>query len=156
MIAFEKSIGAVVFRQQEGALMFLLLHYRNGHWDFPKGHPEDSEDDEAALRREVREETGLDDLRILPDFKRQIRFFYRAKGQEKQERKENGRFINIAKRVIFYLAETKAENVNISFEHIGYGWLSYADALERVTYPNAKKVLIKANDYLSKITGCKL
>jgi 8-oxo-dGTP pyrophosphatase MutT (NUDIX family) len=154
MIAFEKSVGAVVFRRRgENTVMYLLLHYRNGHWDFPKGHPEEGEDSEQTLRREAQEETGLDDLEILPGFKRQIRFFYRAQDSEKKERQENGKFINIAKLVVFYLAETRTKNVKISFEHTGYEWLGYADALQRITYANAKNVLTKANAHLSKITA---
>ncbi|MFA6973216.1 MAG: NUDIX domain-containing protein [Parcubacteria group bacterium] len=154
MIAFEKSVGGVVFRRRgENTVMFLLLHYRHGHWDFPKGHPEADENDPETLKREVSEETGLEDIEILPDFKRQIRFFYRAKDREREERKKSGQFINIAKRVVFYLAETRTKNVKISFEHTGYAWLCYADALNRITYANSKNVLTKANAHLSKITA---
>ncbi len=40
MISFEKSVGAVIFRKSDGAVMYLLLHYPSGHWDFSKGHME--------------------------------------------------------------------------------------------------------------------
>ncbi len=39
----------------------LLLQYPQGHWDFPKGHVEESDDDHhATARRELGEETGID------------------------------------------------------------------------------------------------
>ena len=38
----------------------LLLLDERGEWDLPGGRPDGGEDHRAALRREVREETGLD------------------------------------------------------------------------------------------------
>lgn len=42
---------------------FLLIS-RNGLWDLPKGHQEDGEDIEITALREVREETGVDELEL--------------------------------------------------------------------------------------------
>lgn len=42
---------------------FLLIR-RNGLWDLPKGHQEDGEDIELTALREVREETGVDELQL--------------------------------------------------------------------------------------------
>ena len=41
------------------ASVLLLLNER-GEWDLPGGRPDPGEDQRAALRREVREETGLE------------------------------------------------------------------------------------------------
>jgi hypothetical protein len=46
------------------------------------------------------------------------------------------------------LAETKEKNVQISFEHIGYEWLPFEEALERLSFQNAKEILKKANEFL--------
>jgi 8-oxo-dGTP pyrophosphatase MutT (NUDIX family) len=43
----------------------LLLIYRRGVWDLPKGHQDPGEDIETCALREVREEVGIDDLRLL-------------------------------------------------------------------------------------------
>ena len=42
---------------------FLMIR-RNGLWDLPKGHQENGEDIRTTAVREVREETGVDDLSI--------------------------------------------------------------------------------------------
>jgi 8-oxo-dGTP pyrophosphatase MutT (NUDIX family) len=48
-------------RRRPGDWLFLMLRaYRN--WDFPKGQVEPGEDPLAAARREVREETLIEDL----------------------------------------------------------------------------------------------
>lgn len=49
--------GAVAMVRREGA----------AHWLFPKGHLDPGEDDEAAARREIMEESGLEDLELLAD-----------------------------------------------------------------------------------------
>lgn len=41
-----------------------LLINRYGLWDLPKGHREDGEDVETTAMREVREETGIDQLEL--------------------------------------------------------------------------------------------
>jgi len=38
--------------------------------------------------------------------------------------------------------------VKVSFEHIGFKWLPYEEAIEKLTFKNAKDILKKANDYL--------
>jgi len=151
MISFEKSVGAVVFRKSDGAVMYLLLHYPSGHWDFSKGHVEKGEKDDDTLCREISEEAGITDLIILPNFSTQIRYFYRAGEEEKQKRKTTGKSANVMKKVVYYLAETKTKNVKISPEHIGFEWLGYKDALARVTYKNGKEVLKKADKHLKSV-----
>ena len=55
------SAGVVVVRRGDsGWLLLMLRAYRN--WDFPKGMVEPGEDPLVAARREVREETLIDDL----------------------------------------------------------------------------------------------
>lgn len=57
------SAGVVVVRRSAGGWRYLLLRVY-GYWDFPKGEVEAEEDPLETARREVGEETGLDDLRF--------------------------------------------------------------------------------------------
>lgn len=151
MLAFEKSVGAVVFRRENNQTKYLLLNHGKDYWNFPKGHIAAKETDEETLRREIEEETGLRDLRILPFFKQQLFYFYRAKGKEREERKKQKRAINIFKRAIFYLVEANNQPVNISSEHTDFIWLEFEGALEKLTYKNSKKVLKQARKEIKKI-----
>lgn len=58
---YRLSAGVVIVRPGPMEWLFLMLRaYRN--WDFPKGMVEPGEDPLIAARREVREETLIDDL----------------------------------------------------------------------------------------------
>ena len=131
----EKSAGAIVFRKEKEPV-YLLLHYEAKHWDFPKGHVEKNETDEQTVRREVAEETGIEDIKLIKGFKERIQYYYKLKSE------------TINKTVNFYLARTNTEKVTISFEHIGFAWLSYEKAMEQLTFKNAKEILEKANEFL--------
>ena len=137
-MARETSVGAVVFRG-DGDRKYLLLHYEAGHWDFPKGNVEKGETPENTALREIREETGIEDIAFIPGFDERIRYFY------KREKK------TIAKEVEFLLAETKSERVKLSSEHTGYEWLGYGEANERITFRNSKDILKKAESFLAKL-----
>lgn len=149
-LSFEKSVGAVVFRRENNQTKYLLLNHGEDYWNFPKGHTEEKETDEETLRREIEEETGLTDIKTWPSFKRRAFYFYQAKGREKAERKSQGKAINIFKKVIFYLAEAKNQEVRVSSEHIGFAWLKFEEALEKLQYKSSKNLLQQARKELKK------
>jgi len=144
----ETSAGAVIFRRENNEIYYLLLHYEAGHWDFPKGHIEKDEKEEDTVKREVAEETGIKDIKIIEGFKEWIKYFYRKTYDLNEDEKKKASWI--FKIVTFYLAETKTKEVKISFEHIGYKWLPYEQAFGQLTFKNAKEVLKKAHHYLAK------
>ena len=56
----------------------LLLQYPQGHWDFPKGHVEESDEDHhATARRELLEETGIEEIEFIPEFVERSEYSYR-------------------------------------------------------------------------------
>jgi bis(5'-nucleosidyl)-tetraphosphatase len=139
-VEWEVSVGSAIFRDTPTGRLYLLLQYPSGHYDFAKGHVEEGETEEETLRRETEEETGINDLTILPQ-RVSIRYYYTAKGNERARREEEGRGIFIFKQVHFYPAKTETAEVRISHEHIGSVWLPFKEAVERVTFENARKVI---------------
>ena len=128
----EKSCGVVLLNSNK---VLLLQHpdtTTSGHWDFPKGHVEKGENELQTALRELKEETGIDNVKIIDDFNHLISYNLLRGGD------------TILKEVVFFLGITNQEKVSISFEHQNYAWLQYGSAYERLTYDNAKKTLKEA------------
>jgi len=134
----EKSSGTVIFRDTPEGIVFLLLHYPSGHWDFVKGKMEKGENPLDTVVRETKEETGISDLNFVEGFEENIEYDFQFEGEL------------IHKKVVFYLAKTNTEKITISHEHLDFVWLDYKSAFEKLTYQNAKSVLSKANQLLFK------
>lgn len=134
----EISAGAVLYVIDKNfEINYLILNYSYGHWDFPKGNIESGETEIETIKREVMEETGITDIKLIEGFRQQISYKYR----------KNSKLVN--KTVIYYLAETKSDKVILSFEHINFAWLNFYDALDRLSFDNSKRVLKNAKEFLS-------
>jgi bis(5'-nucleosidyl)-tetraphosphatase len=123
------SAGVVVVRRVDDEWRVLLLRVYN-YWDCPKGEVEAGEDPLATARREVREETGIDDLafRWGEDFTETA-----AYSRNKVAR--------------YYLAETRTDQVKLPVnpalgvpEHHEWRWLDAA-AAAGLTVPRLRVVL---------------
>jgi len=149
---FEKSAGAIIFyKEKDGIIKYLLLKYRAAHWNFPKGLIEKGEKLEQAALREVKEETGLENLEFIDGFKETIRYFFRAKYD--YQVKERGLAMGqaVMKFVTYFLLESKDKNVKISFEHENFEWLEFNEAMEKMKkLKTSQNILKKANEFLQK------
>lgn len=136
----ERSAGTVLFIEESNENLFLLLHYPTGHWDFVKGKIENYESVEQAVIRETKEETGITDIEFIKGFKEKIEYSFKFNGDIVQ------------KEVVFFLAKTNTKQVELSCEHLDYTWLDFNNALNKITYENAKNVLRKAKNYLQELS----
>lgn len=131
---FEKSCGAVIYREYKDEIQYLVIsHQGDGHWCFPKGHEEKKETEEETAIREIREETSLK-VKLFHDFRTVVQYSPKE---------------NVSKEVVFFLAKVKEEIVNIQKEElVDFKWLGYAEAIDRITYESSKEVLEEANNYI--------
>jgi 8-oxo-dGTP pyrophosphatase MutT (NUDIX family) len=133
----ETSAGGVVYRLHEGGALFLLIRDSYQNWGFPKGHLESGERAEDAALREVREETGIDDLALRGRIET-IDWYFRFRGQL------------IHKVCHFYLMETSQATTNPQHAEgiTACQWVAYDDARSSISYANARKVLGRAYEMI--------
>ncbi len=134
----EKSAGVVLFREEDGKILYLVLKYGAGHWDLVKGHVESDESDEEAALRETQEETGIIDVQLVNGFQDAIHYEFEREGKK------------ISKEVIFFLGVTGQKDVQLSHEHKDFKWLPLKDAVKQVTFKTAKDLLKKADEAISE------
>ena len=148
-MVFEKSIGAVVFRRKENReIFFLLLQYpskNKNYYAFVKGHQEIGETDEETLKRELKEETGIEEIKIISGFKEKEEYIFR----DIYKKPENPPLVK--KEVIYYLVETFSEKVKLSDEHLSYQWLKFEEAKKLLKFKQSKEIIEKAFLFLSKM-----
>jgi bis(5'-nucleosidyl)-tetraphosphatase len=135
----EFSCGALLYCIDNQQIIFLLLHYCSGHWDFPKGNKERGENYIETIRREIKEETGISDLNFIDGFVREISYKYTRQNQL------------ISKKVVYFLARTNSKDVILSSEHTDFVWDHYENALKRLTYKKSKEILTEGYKFLKKL-----
>ena len=133
----EKSCGIVLFKEDKGIKKYLILHYPGGHWDFPKGHVEEGENEYETALRELREETGIENVEFIDGFRMKIAYRYMKEGTPSH------------KQVIFFLAKTESKKVSLSFEHKNFKWVTFEKAMSRLTFDNAKNILKAVNELMA-------
>ena len=130
----ERSAGTILYKEYPSGKMYLLLNYPSGHWDFIKGNIEKGETFKETVVREAREETGITDISFVDGFEDKVEYYYQRDGEV------------IHKEVVFFLASTRTDNVKLSHEHQDFMWLSFDDALKKLTYKTARKLFKKVKE----------
>ncbi len=132
----------MVLRRIGGDLHVLLIRdpYRN--WGLPKGHILDAERHSEAALREVQEETGLADLVLGPELGT-IDWHFRTQGRL------------IHKYCQFFLMGSRqGKPIPQLTEGITEcRWLPVGDAIDTVTYENARSVLQIAAELIHRSDG---
>ncbi len=131
----EYASGAVVYNVQDGDICYLLLQSAtDDFWGLPKGHVEKGESLTQTAVREIREETSLE-TRIDTDFKEKIEYDM-----------NNGHH----KDVTFFVSKVAPDvKVTRQVEEINsFGWFTYQEAHDTLTYDNLKQLLANADHYI--------
>ncbi|HJM66033.1 MAG TPA: NUDIX domain-containing protein [Candidatus Thalassarchaeaceae archaeon] len=129
----ETSCGVVLANGD----LILLLRYPQGHWGFPKGHVEDDDfDHQATAIRELEEETGIIDVKIIGSWYATTSYTYSRRGSERE------------KQVHWFPARTNQMDVKLSEEHTDHIWIDVNDAENMITFAEEVEVLRDARKIL--------
>jgi bis(5'-nucleosidyl)-tetraphosphatase len=130
------SAGVITYTIKNDQIVYLLLRYGAGHWDLPKGKIEPEETKQEAALRELMEETGLT-AHLDDNFEETVHYIFTDYDKQLTQ-----------KTVYFFTGQTTNTHVVLSHEHTDFAWLPYKEALEQLTYDNAKVLLKKAHKHL--------
>ncbi|MFB6256918.1 MAG: bis(5'-nucleosyl)-tetraphosphatase [Haloplanus sp.] len=133
------SAGAILFRDTRGHREYLLLKSRPGDWEFPKGGVEGDEELQQTAIREVTEEAGIEDFRLIDGFREEYDYVFEANGN------------TIHKTVHLFIARSFEASAELSHEHRDLQWRDYEQALNTITQDGPRDILEEAHDYLDQL-----
>ncbi|HAZ27569.1 TPA: diadenosine tetraphosphate hydrolase [Candidatus Acetothermia bacterium] len=137
----ERASGMVLFRNHVSHREYMIIKSKiGGHWGFPKGRLELGEDEIAAALREVAEEVGVTRPQVQPGFVERVAYrFVRARRV-------------VTKEVAMFLAATDEDGTPGGEEVEALEWLPVPEALTRLSYPEQREVLLRAEAFLQAQT----
>jgi 8-oxo-dGTP pyrophosphatase MutT (NUDIX family) len=130
------QVEAIIFRRNSNRIEYLLLKRlpeRNGFWQPVTGGVEEGETLTEALRREIREETGIENLvRVIEDI-----YYFEFSDP------------NLNKEYVYGVEVASTEVVVLDGkEHSEYRWCGIKDALQLLSWKENKEALEKLNTIL--------
>lgn len=130
---YEKSCGAVVIKNENNELKFLIIKQTDGYWGFPKGHVEDGETEIETAIREIKEETNID-VEIDDNFRQIITYSPRE---------------GVMKDVVFFIGKAISFDLIIDpIELLDAKWVNFIDAKDYFKYQDTIQVYEDALKYL--------
>ncbi len=139
---FEFSAGGIIYRHKGQEFEFALILDSYDKWTFPKGHIEKHEKPEVAAQREVGEEIGIENLKLIKLLEK-IDYWFKSPPA--------GGGQTIHKYVYFYLMEAPVEaelKPQIS-EIKDAQWFSPKESLNHLGYKkDSERVLRRAFEEL--------
>ena len=130
------SAGAILFRDTRDRREYLLLKSRPGDWEFPKGGIEGDEELQQTAIREVQEEAGIEDFRLIDGFREEYDYVFEASGK------------TIHKTVHLFIARSFEASAELSHEHRDHQWRDYEQAINTITQDGPREILRKADKFL--------
>jgi ADP-ribose pyrophosphatase YjhB (NUDIX family) len=129
----EPTAGGVIYRRNATTkeIEILLIQDAKDRWTIPKGHIEEGETAKVTAEREIKEETGLHEVKIL-NWLGKINFRYRR-----------GSSLVLMTTEIF-LAHALGNTDDLKPEDWmnGIKWFAAAEAVDRIEYEDISKIIL--------------
>jgi 8-oxo-dGTP pyrophosphatase MutT (NUDIX family) len=140
---FRKGIFMVAYSLESGKPEYIIqnrkLHWKG--WEFPKAGLEKRESKKGAARREIKEETGLEIIRVTS---------HKYKGKFLYPKELPDRPGMIGQTYYLYSVEVKKGKIKIDKrEHTSARWVDYKTAIKMITYQNQKDCLKIVNNWIT-------
>jgi 8-oxo-dGTP pyrophosphatase MutT (NUDIX family) len=131
----EPTAGGLIFRRSgvDQRIEFLLIQDSKGRWTIPKGHIETGESPEETAAREVIEETGIVDMRIL-EWLGKIHFRYRREVS----------LVLMTTEIFLVQALGDTDKIQKEDWMKDIKWLPTAEAIDKIEYEDITKLLLIA------------
>jgi bis(5'-nucleosidyl)-tetraphosphatase len=132
----EPTAGGIVYRfggPKKDMIEILMIQDSKDRWTIPKGHIEEGEKPRQTAEREIREEVGLQEMKVL-DWLGKINFRYR---------REN-RLVLMTTEIFLVQALGDTDKLKPEQWMNGCKWLSANEALDKIEYEDIGKLILLA------------
>lgn len=134
-VLHEPTAGGIIFRRSKvtNQVEFLLIQDAKNRWTIPKGHIEPGESPKDTTEREIREETGLQQMKVM-NWLGKIHFRYRRTDSL------------VLMTTEIYLVQALGDTDSLRPEDWmnGVKWLSSNESLDKIEYDDIGKLILLA------------
>lgn len=129
----EPTAGGIIFRRNDQSkdVEILLIQDAKNRWTIPKGHIEEGETAKQTAEREIKEETGLQQLKVL-NWLGKINFRYRR----------GSSLVLMTTEIFLVQGQGDTDKLKPEDWMNGIKWFPATEALDKIEYEDIGKIIL--------------